>query len=71
VMGLMVMAHSFGMLTGALLAGSMMDIFQLRQAFLSGAFIMVLGVVLFFLCTFQSKSISRPGGLEKPPFDPL
>jgi len=71
VMGLMVMAHSFGMLSGALLAGSMMDIFQLRRAFLSGALIMFMGVGLFFVFTLQSKSVGRPGGLEKTPFDPL
>jgi MFS family permease len=51
VMALMTMAHSLGMLFGAVLAGIMMDLYQLRQAFTSGAVIMVAGVALFLVCT--------------------
>jgi len=52
VMALMTMAHSMGMLVGALLAGIMMDLFQLRLAFSSGSVIMVAGVGLFLACTY-------------------
>ncbi len=58
VMGLMTMAHSLGMLIGSLLAGLMMDIFQLRHAFSTGALIMVLGIGLFIVCTNDKKSIT-------------
>lgn len=49
VMSLMTVAHSMGMMTGALFAGLMMDMFELGQAFFSGSLIMTLGVVLFFM----------------------
>jgi MFS family permease len=48
VMGLMTMAHSTGMLAGAVLAGAMMDMFQLRQAFSMGAIFMILSLLVFF-----------------------
>ncbi len=51
VMGLLTMAHSVGMLAGALLAGLMMDLYQLRTAFLFGALLMLGGVGLFLKCT--------------------
>lgn len=53
VMALISMAHSLGILIGVLVAGLMMDIFQLRYAFPAGAIIMTLGVVLFLVCTYQ------------------
>ena len=53
VMGLITMAHSSGMLTGSLVAGLTMDIFQLRHAFLLGSLIMILGTGLFFLFTYK------------------
>lgn len=56
VMGLMTMAHSLGMLTGSLLAGLMMDIFKLRQAFSFGSIIMLLGVVLFYIYTSKKEN---------------
>jgi len=52
VMGLLTMAHSMGMLTGAVLAGLTMDLFQLRHAFFIGAFIMIAGGVLFLWATY-------------------
>lgn len=55
VMGLMTMAHSVGMLAGAVLAGAMMDIFHLRQAFSLGAIFMILSILIFFLCTCHNK----------------
>ncbi|MDM8551074.1 MFS transporter [Desulfobacterales bacterium HSG2] len=51
VMALMNMSHSMGMMSGALIAGLMMELLQLRQAFVSGSFIMILGVFLFMICT--------------------
>lgn len=47
VMGLLTMAHSLGMLVGALLAGIMMDLFELRHAFALGGGVMLCGIVSF------------------------
>lgn len=55
VMGLMTVAHSLGMLTGALLGGIMMDLFQLRYAFAGGAIVMITGTVLFLICAYHPK----------------
>ena len=55
VMGLLTMAHSFGMLTGAFLGGLVMDLFYLRLAFPFGSIIMALGVMLFFVCTYRKQ----------------
>jgi multidrug resistance protein len=55
VMGLITMAHSMGMMTGSLFAGLMMDAFDLSLAFPFGAFIMLLGVVFFFIFTYKKK----------------
>lgn len=55
VMGIIIMAHSSGMLTGSLAAGLMMDMFQLRHAFSFGALIMILGTGLFFFYTSRRK----------------
>lgn len=52
VMGLLTMAHSLGMLTGAVLAGLTMDLLQLRHAFFIGAFIMIAGGMLFLWATY-------------------
>jgi len=69
VMGLLAMAHSLGMLTGSLLAGVMMDLFQLRQAFPSGGAIMIICVGLFIVLTYHKKAVpvrtdSRTGPLD-------
>ncbi|MHC4458763.1 MAG: MFS transporter [Planctomycetota bacterium] len=56
VMALMTVGHSLGMLVGAMLAGLMMDLFQLRQVFPLGTVIMGLGVGLFFVCTLHPKT---------------
>ena len=58
VMGIITMAHSSGMLTGSLMAGLMMDMFQLRYAFFFGSFIMILGTGLFFFYTYHKKGKS-------------
>ncbi|MCP4348700.1 MAG: MFS transporter [Desulfobacterales bacterium] len=55
VMALMTMGHSMGMLVGSVLAGIMMDLFHLRQAFSSGAFVMITGVGIFFACSYQKR----------------
>jgi MFS family permease len=47
VMGLLTVAHSLGMLGGAVLAGIMMDWFNLRGAFGIGALLMALGLAVF------------------------
>jgi DHA1 family multidrug resistance protein-like MFS transporter len=56
VMALMTVAHSLGMLVGALLGGFMMDTFELRWVFPAGAVVMVLGIVQFVATTAQVKS---------------
>ncbi len=54
VMALLTVAHSLGMLIGSLLAGMMMDWFQLRQAFVLGAMVMIAGTLLFVVCTWRA-----------------
>ncbi len=49
VMALLTMAHSGGMLVGSVLAGVTMDLFQLRQAFLMGTVLMILGMGSFIV----------------------
>ncbi|QTA85586.1 MFS transporter [Desulfonema magnum] len=60
VMAIMTMAHSMGMMSGSLLAGVMMDIFELRQAFSFGSFLMIGGLVLFFVLTYSRKECVQP-----------
>jgi MFS family permease len=60
VMALMTMAHSLGMLTGALLGGVMMDLFELRFVFPAGSIAMAAGVIVFVLLTLRSGSIASP-----------
>jgi MFS family permease len=55
MMALMTVAHSLGMLCGALLGGMMMDLFQLRWAFPLGALLMGMAVVFFLLGTLRQK----------------
>jgi MFS family permease len=47
VMALLTMAHSLGMLSGAMLAGLIMDVSRLRLVFLWGAAIIGLGALVF------------------------
>ncbi len=61
VMAYLTMAHSLGMLAGSLLGGMMMDLFQLRQAFLLGMIIMLAGVGAFTLLTK-----TRPAAAPSP-----
>jgi DHA1 family multidrug resistance protein-like MFS transporter len=57
VMGLLSMAHSIGMLAGSLVAGLMMDVSSLRNAFPSGAVLMAMCLGLFILLTYQKKEM--------------
>ena len=54
VMALLTVAHSVGMLIGSLLAGLMMDWFQLRQAFVLGALLMAAGTLFFVSFTWRA-----------------
>ena len=69
VMGLLAMAHSLGMLTGSLLAGVMMDLFQLRQAFPSGGAIMIICVGLFIVLTYHKKVVQARADSKTGPLD--
>jgi MFS family permease len=60
VMGIITMAHSFGMVIGAFIAGIMMDFYKLNGSFLLGAVIMMFGVVFFLFCSYK-RSDSGPG----------
>jgi DHA1 family multidrug resistance protein-like MFS transporter len=55
IMALMTVAHSLGMLCGALVGGLMMDFFQLRWAFPLGAVIMMICTGLFLVSTYPQK----------------
>jgi MFS family permease len=68
VMAILTMAHSMGMLTGSVLAGMMMDLFQLHYAFLLGAILMGLGTIFFLWCDGWSLALLRKisRGEEKP-----
>ena len=57
VMSLLAMAHSLGMLAGSLLAGLMMDVSRLRNAFPAGAVMMMLCLGLFMLLTHHKKVV--------------
>ena len=54
VMSLLTMAHSLGMMSGALVAGAMMDRFDLRHAFALGALVIVAGILLFCMSLHRS-----------------
>jgi MFS family permease len=55
IMALMTVAHSLGMLCGALLGGLMMDFFQLRWAFPLGAVVMMICTGFFLVSMHPSK----------------
>ena len=58
VMAMMTVAHSLGMLSGALLGGLMMDFYQLRWAFPLGAAVMVICIGFFIAGTRPEKVIT-------------
>jgi len=55
VMAFITVAHSLGMMSGSILAGLMMDLFELRDAFSMGAIIMICGTVFFVGCSYVSR----------------
>lgn len=56
VMALLTMAHSLGMLIGALSAGLIMDFFSLRYAFVSGTILMALGTVFCYAMLIKAPA---------------
>jgi DHA1 family multidrug resistance protein-like MFS transporter len=66
VMALLTVGHSLGMLLGSVLAGIMMDWFQLRQAFVLGALVMAAGTLLFVAFTWHAD-LSRGTVSATPP----
>jgi len=56
IMALMTVAHSLGMLSGALLGGMMMDFFQLRAAFPLGGMVMLICTGLFLVGTHPNQN---------------
>ncbi len=69
VMGLLAMAHSIGMLTGSLVAGLMMDVSRLRNAFPSGGVLMLLCLGLFIFLTYEKKEMPVRSELKTGPVD--
>jgi MFS family permease len=69
VMSLLAMAHSLGMLAGSLLAGLMMDVSRLRNAFPAGAVMMMLCLGLFMLLTHHKKVVSVQADHGTGPLD--
>jgi MFS family permease len=61
------MGHSMGMLTGPVVAGFMMDTFHLSLAFVGGAVVMGVGVVvaLIFTSGFQRWVEEKQGVIDK------
>ncbi len=59
VMSLITVAHSLGMLFGSILAGMVMDFFELQYAFFIGAAVMAAGIVIFAGGMYFGKP-SRP-----------
>jgi len=57
IMGLLTMGHSLGMLLGPILAGIMMDAFQLRVGFIVGTVVMVLGVIITLILTANFQTL--------------
>ncbi len=60
VMALMNVSHSMGMMSGAILAGLMMDMFDLREAFFFGSLLMLFGVVIFSACVGRKIRNPKP-----------
>ncbi len=56
-MGLMNLAHSLGMLAGAMAGGIAMDVFELRRAFSFGALMMILAPVIFLIYSSRKAAV--------------
>jgi MFS family permease len=59
IMGLLTMGHSLGMLLGPILAGIMMDAFQLGVGFIVGTVVMVLGVIITLILTANFQTLAE------------
>ncbi|MDL2329330.1 MFS transporter [Desulfosarcina sp. OttesenSCG-928-A07] len=59
VMALLTLGHSLGMMAGSILAGVIVDLFEIRHAFMLGSFSMVMGVVGFVWLTRGENLASR------------
>jgi predicted MFS family arabinose efflux permease len=59
-MAYMTMAHSLGMLSGALLGGMMMDLFKLEFAFPASALVMSVSIGLFLVGTYHRNTLKLP-----------
>ncbi len=68
VMALLTMAHSLGMLLGSLLAGVMMDFFDLRTAFPIGASVMLAGWAAFLLLMPKTPT-AQPAVVHPSPLE--
>ncbi len=55
VMAVLTVAHSLGMLCGALMAGLLMDWLSLSYAFAAGGLMMALGIVVFAVLTIKKQ----------------
>ena len=69
VMALLTVAHSLGMLAGAMLAGTMMEMFKLQAAFPVGAALMLMGIAVFFLCNRRNRACVDRRKKEAPLHD--
>ena len=59
IMGLLTMGHSLGMVLGPILAGIMMDAFQLWMGFIVGTGVMLLGVIITLLLTANFQAMVK------------
>ncbi len=59
IMGLLTMGHSLGMALGPILAGIMMDAFQLWMGFIVGTGVMLLGVIITLLLTANFQAMVK------------
>ena len=59
IMGLLTMGHSLGMVLGPILAGIMMDAFQLWMGFIVGTGVMLLGVIITLLLTANFQTMVK------------
>jgi len=55
VMAFMTMAHSLGMMSGALLAGIVMEFHRLQTSFYIGGWIIIVSLIIFFCALFSNK----------------
>ncbi|MCF8035296.1 MAG: MFS transporter [Desulfobacteraceae bacterium] len=59
VMSLLTVAHSVGMLLGALSAGLVMDFFDVRYTFAVASIVMMAGTLLFLSCTANLRGLAE------------